>query len=97
MGVAHSRIIHDPLNRKLDLQDLAKEHNTRISEWTIDEKGRMICIESIDIVPFIDNKFQELYSKLHNLGLMGIYREIYSTNEEENKKIGTCYSFKEEW
>jgi hypothetical protein len=95
MGIAHSRIIYDPENRNLDLQDLAKEHHTRISEWKIDENGRMICTESIDILPgLIDNKFKELYSKLDELGLLGIHAKYI--DDEENKE-GTIYSFKEKW
>lgn len=97
MGLMHSRIIYDPENRNLNLQDLAKEHKTHISEWKIDDKGRMICTEHIDVLPFIDNRFQELYSKLHDMGLMGIHRGIYTGDKEVDKKIGTTYNFKEEW
>jgi hypothetical protein len=94
MGIPHSRIIYDPENRNLDLQDFAKQHHTRISEWKIDEKGRMICIESIDILPgFIDNKFKELYSKLDDLGLKG----IYPNNACYEEKADTVYNFKELW
>ncbi len=92
MGVRHSRIIYDPENRNLDLQYFAKQHHTRISEWKIDEKGRMLCTESIDIFPFIDNKFKELYEKLDDLGLKGIY-----LNKDYYKEKDTVYSFKEIW
>jgi hypothetical protein len=94
MGIPHSRIIYDPENRNLDLQDFAEQHHTRISEWKIDEKGRMICTESIDILPgFIDNKFKELYSKLDDLGLKG----IYPNNANYEEKADTVYNFKELW
>ncbi len=90
MGIAHSISIYDPENRKLDLQALAKEHNTQISEWEIDENGRMICTERTDIFPGItNNRFQELYSKIDELGLLGIY-----PTHIRDEKAGTIYSFK---
>ncbi len=94
MGLAHSRIIYDPENRNLDLQDFAKQHYTRISDWKIDEKGRMVCTESIDILPGIrDYRFEELYAKLDKLGLKG----VYPNEDHHGEKANTVYSFKEIW
>ena len=85
MGLTHSRWIYDPENRNLNLQYLAEMHHTHIGAWKIDNEGRMICNESIDVLPIIDNKFKELYAHLHKLGLKGIDHR------------GEVYSFSEKW
>jgi hypothetical protein len=87
MGVAHSRIIYDPQNRGLDLQDYAEYHKTFISQWNVDENGRMVCREHIDMFPgIINNNFREMYKKFHEMGLLGI--------DQQTKEI---YCFLEKW
>lgn len=77
MGVAHSRTIYDPQNRRLYLQAHATRYGTKISDWEIDEKKRMVCKEYVDIM-FNKPDFKTLYQEFQKLGLKGI-NQVFNT------------------
>jgi hypothetical protein len=89
MGYAHSRIIHDPQSRGLNLKEYAKVFKVNISEWEPDHHGRMICRETCDLFglgPPIEPDFRAFYFAMHKLGLQGI-----------DGMTGKTYSFEDSW